>query len=41
MRCHADGSFPADDHGPYGWLCPVCWERVSAIVERITGRRPR
>ena len=40
MNCHADGLSAATEHGPYGWLCAACWERVSAIVERITGRRP-
>lgn len=40
-RCHADGSSPASPHGPYGVLCSSCWERVSVIVERLTGKRPR
>lgn len=40
-QCHADGAQFAVLRGPYGFLCSSCWERVAAIVERITGRRPR
>lgn len=39
MTCHA-GSLHghAADRGPYGALCPSCWARVGAIVERMLGR---
>ena len=40
MICHACAS-PAEDRGPYGWLCSSCWRRVLAVLERILGRPSR
>jgi hypothetical protein len=40
MTCHACAA-PALNRHPFGWLCPPCWHRVLAVVERVLGRESR